>query len=72
MKHIIRRYLLHIVCTFIEASNDAEIMDITQCVTARYSKRFPDWEVSFLSLPRDPVQREDVLMRIIEFYRNHP
>ena len=67
-----RAVILKWVVRFILETNDEEIMEIIKAVTLRYKNKFPEWDVSFLSLHRDPVQRELELDNLVAFIRNHP
>ena len=68
----IRMLFLKRITRFILHSNDYEILAIEKAVTTRYKNKFPDWEVLLLSLPKDPRKREQTLLQIVDFYRNHP
>ena len=70
--NVIRRWILDWVICFISHTNDNEIIAIEKAVTSRYKNKLSDWEVLLLSLPRDPGKREQTLLQIVEFYRNHP
>ena len=61
-----------LVKKYILSSDDDEIIAIEKAVTTRYKNKFPDWEVLLLSLPKDPRKREQTLLQIVDFYRNHP
>ena len=67
-----RKLLLKMVTFFILHSTDLEMTDISSAITARYKKVSPDWEVTLVSFPTDPVRREKMLYWMIEFFRNHP
>ena len=52
----------------ISRADDWEISEIIAAIVRRYGKVFPDWEVIFYSLPKDPSQRKaaiDDLLRIL-------
>ena len=72
MQQTKRAVILKRVVRFILETNDQEIMEIIKAVTLRYKNKFPDWDDSFLSLHRDPVQREIELNNLVAFIRNHP
>lgn len=60
------------VLTKIRQADDIEINQIINAVTQRYKEVFPDWEVTFLSLPKnDPDACLRELELIAEFVRNH-
>lgn len=63
--------LYHILAG-IEQADDFEINEIINAVIRRYQAVFPDWEVMFLSLPKnDPEERRKALQSIINFLKNH-
>lgn len=56
----------------IRRADDAEINEIIEAVTLRYQEVYPDWEVMFLSLPRnDPDACLRKLDQIADFVRRH-
>ena len=65
------RFILPYILKFIERTDDQEIQDVIQAVIRRYALAFPDWEVMFLSLPKDPQKREAQLELTIDFLRKH-
>lgn len=40
----------------IEHAGDDEIDDIITAITQRYNREYPDWEIAFLSLPKNDPQ----------------
>lgn len=50
----------------IEAADDIEINQIIDAVTRRYLTVFPDEEILFLSVPRDPEKRNAQLALMLE------
>ena len=70
--NLLRRIQRKIIINYIQSSNDIEIHEIAQAITHRYKTRFPDWDVTLLSLPNDPAERERILTWLIDFYRNIP
>lgn len=54
------------VLAAIEKADDLQINQIIRAVIRRYSLVFPDWEVFFLSLPKDPGQRRAQLESMLE------
>ena len=56
------------VLSYIGQSSDHEIHEIMKAVQSRYSTRYPDWEVIYISCPRnDPKERD----RTLEFLMKH-
>ena len=55
----------------IENASDAQIGDIIKAVIRRYKTLFPQWQVVFLSIPRDEAQREESIERLLEFLKTH-
>ena len=68
---MLKQYFFHIMLKKIERSDDDEIMQIIQAVQRRYEVLFPDWEVSFLSLPIEPVERKRQLDLFCDFILKH-
>lgn len=61
---------LYEVLRRIEESDDLEISEIIRAVIQRYHVCFPDWEIIFLSLPRnDPQERERGLEELLSLAR---
>ena len=51
----------HSLLDQIETASDLEISEIIQAVIKRYHHVYPDWEISFLALPKDPGERKSHL-----------
>ena len=52
----------------IETANDYEINEIMEAVRKRFSAAFPDWEVIYLSCPKnDATQRKQTLEIITKY-----
>ena len=51
----------------IEETDDFEIQDIMRAVERRYKIAFPDWEVVYMAVHRDPKLKEEDLKNIIAF-----
>ena len=47
-------------------ASDKELNQILDAVTRRYCRLFPDWDILFLSLPREPEQRKQQLKTMLE------
>ena len=57
------------VLTFIHQADDTQINEIIQAVVKRYARVFPDWEVIFLSLPRNnPAKRREMIQSALDFF----
>ena len=54
------------VLTYIEDADVLEINAIIHAVTRRYSRHFPDHDISFLALPREPEGRKKQLEWMLE------
>ena len=54
------------ILSLIESADDYALSQIMQAVVRRYSKVYPDWEVMFLSLPKDPEERRAQLAQMLE------
>ena len=60
------------VVTYIQKANDWQVSEIIHAAIYRFNEVFPDWEGSFLSVPRNnPEEREKMLRSILEFHQNH-
>lgn len=49
----------------IENADDIEINQILDAVTRRYNRVFPEWEVLFLSISRDPEEKNKQLEQML-------
>ena len=57
------------ILSFIHQADDAQISEIIQALILRYGQIHPDWDVSFLSLPKnDPIQRQQMLRSILQLH----
>ena len=55
---------------FIEQASDYEINEIMEAIRRRFAAAFPDWEVIYLSCPKDdPIQRTIILEMLIQHFR---
>lgn len=54
------------VLAYIEDADDLEIDLIIDSITRRYIIRYPDHDLAFLSLPREPASRKQQLERILD------
>lgn len=54
------------VFAIIEQADDMQISQIIRAVIRRYGLVFPDWDVLFLSVPKDPTQRRLQLEHMLE------
>lgn len=60
------------VLSKIRQADDLEINEIIQAVIGRYEAVFPDWEVMFLSLPKnDPAERSRSIEAIYALLKQH-
>ena len=60
-----RKNFLNVLAT-IEQADDTQISQIIRAVIRRYGLVFPDWDVLFLSIPKDPSQRRLQLVHMLE------
>ena len=57
------------VLGFIEQADDNEISEIMEAVRCRFAVAFPDWEVLYLSCPKnDPLQRKQTLKMLTDYF----
>lgn len=62
-----RKNTLDEILKFIDQANANQLSEIIQVVIQRYGQISPDWEVNFLSLPKnDPVRRQQMLQTILQ------
>ena len=62
-----RKNTLDEILKFIDQANANQLNEIIQVVILRYGQISPDWEVNFLSLPKnDPVRRQQMLQTILQ------
>lgn len=55
----------------IEKADDLELNEIMEAVRKRYSVRFPNWEVLFISCPKnDSIQRQQTIDFILKHIQN--
>ena len=53
---------LNFVLDFIKQADDFELNEMMDAITERYKVRHPDWEVSYLALPKhDRHKRREIL-----------
>lgn len=55
----------------IEKADDHLIQQVIQAVIRRYSAAYPDWEVIFYALPKNPQKRQKELQALIHFLQAH-
>ena len=60
-----RKNFLNVLAS-IEQADDTQISQIIRAVIRRYGLVFPDWDVLFLSIPKDPSQRRLQLVHMLE------
>ena len=66
-----RKPTQHQILSYIEDANDWQISEIIHTTVHRFNQLFPDWDVSFLSLPKnDPAERERMLQAILQLHKN--
>lgn len=59
------------ILNWIKTADDYEISQMILAIVKRYSKVYPDWEVMFLSLPKDPEERREQLVLMMEMLQNN-
>lgn len=57
------------VLAYIEDTDDIEINQILDAVTRHYARYHPNYDISFLSLPREPGERRRQLERMLNMLR---
>ena len=59
------------VLAYIRQAGSDQLNEIIQAVIHRYGQISPDWDVTFLSLPKnDPAQRQQMLRTILQSYEH--
>lgn len=53
----------------IKKANDKEVQQIVDAIIHRYSIFFPDWEVMFFSMHKEPQQRAKDIDDIIQIFQ---
>ena len=55
------------VLKFIQQADDGQVSEIIQAIVARYGEVYPDWDVTFLSLPKNnPTERENIIQHFLK------
>ena len=52
------------VLSYIAQADDGQLNDITSALTARYKVLFPDWEVVYLALPLQDLERREQIWEL--------
>ena len=61
-----RKNTLNEILNFIDQADTNQLSEIIQAIVQRYGQISPDWEVNFLSLPKnDPLRRQQMLQSIL-------
>lgn len=61
-----RKNTLNEILNFIDQADTNQLSEIIQAIIQRYGQISPDWEVNFLSLPKnDPLRRQQMLQSIL-------
>ena len=61
-----RKPTLSKVLEFIRQADDSQISTIIQALVSRYGEVYPDWDVTFLSLPKnDPEERKNLIQHFL-------
>ena len=60
---------LNRILKFIDQADTNQLNEIIRAIVQRYGQISPDWEVTFLSYPKnDPAQREQMLRSILQLH----
>ena len=58
--------ILNQILKFIDQADTNQLSEIVQSIVKRYGQISPDWETSFLSLPKnDPLHRRQIFQSIL-------
>ena len=52
----------------IQAATDYELQDIMKAIEKRYSTAYPDWDVVYVAVPKDPKIRREKLENIMRWF----
>ena len=52
------------IILFISQADDTQLNEITSALTARYKTLFPDWEVVYLALPLQDLERREQIWEL--------
>ena len=52
------------IILFISQADDTQLNEITSALTARYKTLFPDWEVVYLVLPLQDLERREQIWEL--------
>ena len=52
------------IILFISQADDTQLNEITSALTARYKVLFPDWEVVYLALPLQDLERREQIWEL--------
>ena len=62
-----RKKTFNEILKFIDQADTNQLSEIIPAIVKRYGQNRPDWEVNFLSLPKnDPVRRQQILQIILQ------
>lgn len=61
-----RKHFYRLVRWAVQNAQPLELNDLAFTLTQRYNTMYPDWEVSILSLPKEPRQKREVLDRVYQ------
>ena len=51
----------------IEQADDSEILQIMRAVERRYAQQYPQWDVIYMAVHKEPKQRAADLKQILDF-----
>ena len=59
--------ILNEVLTYIEQADDLEIEEIMEAVERRYAIAYPEWDVFYTALHKDPALRKKELDELVAY-----
>lgn len=69
----IQQWMFHTLLKRIQKADDKEMNEIIHSILKRYRTVYPDWDVAFLSLPKDDTKKRAALLNaILDSLREHP
>ena len=60
-----RKRKLERICRQIQTMEDSELQACMRALERRYQHRHPDWDIVYIAVPKDPVQRKTALAQVI-------
>ncbi len=56
----------------VQSMTEVELQELMDAIQQRYTEAYPEWEVLYLSLHRDPALRQEEVKELLDFLNHHP